>query len=176
MVSVCATCKGLQRHLNPSSSQESEELGVVQWVNATLPRLRQSTSGGCRACALLLQGILLHHDRFTGVKEERVRIVAQSYRSDAAEKAQDHLSVDVRWTEQPDECGGETAHDHEDSYPDLRLEFFTDGGMYFLLICAIADSDFLPLNRITCPAYGHVADYLRWTILVLSHWKWSHYR
>lgn len=129
MVSVCATCKGLQKHLSPfNNGSESDELGVVQWVNATLPRLRQSTSGGCRACALVLQGILLHHDRFKGVEEERVRIVAHSYRSSPSEKAQDHLSVDVRWKEQPDESCEETAHEHEDGYPDLRLEFFTDGG------------------------------------------------
>ena len=163
MVSVCATCKGLQKHLNPSNNgQDLDELSVVQWVNATLPSLRQSTSGGCRACALVLQGILLHHDRFTGVEEEKIRIVAQSYRSGSAGKAQDHLSVDVRWKELPDEGCEENAHDHEDGYPDLRLEFFTDGGM---CLCSCM-----------CPAYGHMADFLRWSILILSYRERTSYR
>jgi hypothetical protein len=130
MVSVCATCKGLQLHLSPyNSNQESNELGVVPWVSTTLPSLRRSASGGCRACALVLQGILLHHDRFKGVEEASLRIVAQSYRSSSAEQAQEHLSVDLRWKGQPDENCGDTTHDHEDDYPDLRLEFFLDGGM-----------------------------------------------
>jgi hypothetical protein len=129
MVSVCATCKGLQLHLSPyDSNQESDELGVVQWVNTTLSALRRS-AGGCRACALILQGILLHHDRYQGVKEDRLRIIAQTYRSSSTEKAQEHLSVDLRWKEQPGESCGDTTHDHEDGYPDLKLEYFLEEGM-----------------------------------------------
>jgi hypothetical protein len=129
MVSICATCKSLQRQLNaPNDDQDSSSPTVLQCANTTLPGLRRS-AGGCRACALLLQGILLHHDRYPGVEEENIRIVAESYRSSPSEKAQDHLSVDLRWQRQDDESCEETAHEHEDGYPDLRLEFFTDGGM-----------------------------------------------
>ena len=133
MVSVCTTCKGLQKHLSASgNSKDSDKPSVLQWVNAsTLPTLRRSTAGGCRACALVLQGILLHHDRFAGVEEENIRISVQSYQSSPVEKAQDHLSVDVRWNEEPDESCDETAHDHEVGYPDLKLEFFTDDGKLF---------------------------------------------
>ncbi|KAF2677527.1 HET-domain-containing protein [Lentithecium fluviatile CBS 122367] len=127
MVSVCATCKGLQKHLKaPSNTQEPDSLSVVQWVNATLPSLRRS-SGGCRACALLLQGILLHHERFSGIEEQNVRIVAESYQHRSSKHAQDHLSVDVRWKKQSDQGCEDTTHEHEEGYPDLRLEFFTDG-------------------------------------------------
>jgi hypothetical protein len=131
MVSICATCKNLQKQLKtPSNSQESDSPTVLQLVDTTLPNLRRS-SGSCRACSLLLQGILLHHDRFTGIQEENIRIVAESYQSSQSEKAQDHLSVDLRWQKQTDGYCEETPHEPEDGYPDLRLEFFADGSMYF---------------------------------------------
>ncbi|KAF2793543.1 HET-domain-containing protein [Melanomma pulvis-pyrius CBS 109.77] len=132
MVSVCNTCKSLQKHLRSLDGgvQETDAASVV-WVATTLPNLRRSTDGGCRACALLLQGILLHHDRFAGVTENNIRITAESFDSSGpvhGENAQDHLSVEVRWQKLHDGCcdgeGGE--HDHEEGYPDLKLEFFTD--------------------------------------------------
>ena len=102
MVSVCATCKGLQLHLRSlDGTFQDSSSSSLSWVNTTLPNLRRSTNaGGCRACALILQGILLHHDRFAGVKEEIIRIKAESFTSpDGIHKVsnQGHLSVEVRW-------------------------------------------------------------------------------
>ncbi|KAF2246609.1 HET-domain-containing protein [Trematosphaeria pertusa] len=114
---VCKTCKGLQ---------ESDPASSVEWVNTGLPSLRQSSTGGCRACTLLLQGILLHHDRFAGVKEESIHVVAQSFDPTSGKNAQDHLSVEVRWKEAGDGCCAAGEHKHDDGYPDLKLEFFTD--------------------------------------------------
>lgn len=131
MVSVCTTCKGLQKHLRAldGSAQELES-GPQQWLSTTLPSLRRSTNGGCRACAVLLQGILLHHERFAEVKEEDIRITAESFHLPTTERteAQDHLSIEVRWEHPGDDCGDEDEHVHEEGYPDLKLEFFTDGG------------------------------------------------
>ncbi|KAF2006678.1 HET-domain-containing protein [Amniculicola lignicola CBS 123094] len=128
MVSVCTTCKGLQKHLKALDGADAESV-TSTWVNTTIPTLRHSTNGGCRACAVLLQGILLHHDRFEGVKEENVRIKAQSFDTSKGKDAQDHLSVEVRWKELGDGCddGGHEHEPEEDTgYPDLKLEFFTN--------------------------------------------------
>jgi hypothetical protein len=85
---------------------------------------------------LLLQGILLHHDRFAGVTENNIRITAESFNPSAdvqGSNTQDHLSVEVRWSELGDDsCDGEGdqhMHEYEEGYPDLKLEFFTDQGM-----------------------------------------------
>lgn len=130
MVSVCTTCKGLQKHLR-GGIQETES-GSLQWLTITLPSLRRSTNAGCRACALLLQGILLHHERFAGVKEENVKIAAESFstsKSVSQKDAQGHLSVEVRWKQPNDDSCDQDEHQHEGSYPDLKLEYFTDEGM-----------------------------------------------
>jgi hypothetical protein len=128
MVSVCGTCQGLQRQLKALESSQETENDTLQWVDATLPRLRTS-AGNCRACALLLNGILLHHERFAGISEERIRVKAESFPSEPGRTFQDHLSVELRWKEQDahhDECQDD-EHGHV-GYPDLKLEFFTDGG------------------------------------------------
>jgi hypothetical protein len=127
MVSVCATCKGLQKHLKSLDRIHQTDAASLLWVNTSLPALRTSAAG-CRACALLLQGILLHHDRFAGVDEASVTITAETFQPAAGRKSQDHLSVDVRWKDQHahDECQEEG--DEHTGYPDLKLEFFTDGG------------------------------------------------
>jgi hypothetical protein len=76
---------------------------------------------------LLLQGILLHHDRFAGIKEEVVRVFAESFPSSGVRKSdgQDHLSVGIRWKGHGDESNG-NEHEPEEGYPDLKLEFYTD--------------------------------------------------
>lgn len=129
MVSVCASCKGLQKHLHGLDSTTETEPDVVRWVNTSLPDLRTS-SGSCRACALLLNGILLHHDRFAGQKEDDIWVTAESYNSKNGNPVQDHLSVDVRWTgrDEQDQYCQDDEHEHAAGYPDLKLEFFTDGG------------------------------------------------
>jgi len=134
MVSVCNTCKGLQKHLRSLDGgiEETDSASGI-WVDTTLPRLRSSTNGGCRACSLLLQGILLHHDRFAGVAENNIKITADSIKlpgAVAGQDAQDHLSVAVRWQELSDDSCDEEgdALMHEEGYPDLKLEFFTDQG------------------------------------------------
>jgi hypothetical protein len=145
MVSVCTTCKGLQKHLQALDSGiqiNRPSAQRLRWVSTTLPGLRRSTHGGCRACATLLQGVLLHHDRFAGLNEEQIRISAESFTRPEAvsdRDAQLHLSVEVRWQELGDQCGDGAEHEHEhepeheheqdEGYPDLKLEFFTDGGM-----------------------------------------------
>jgi hypothetical protein len=85
----------------------------------------------------MLNGVLLHHERFAAVNEDTVRIKAESFVSKPGRPFQDHLSVEVRWKEQ------DTQHDerHEDQhehvgYPDLKLEFFTDGGMCLVSVSA----------------------------------------
>lgn len=128
MVSVCGTCQGLQKHLRALDSSQETKTDTLQWSNTTLPDLR-SSGGNCRACALMLNGILLHHEHFQNVEEERVRIKAESFTSKPGQTFQDHLSVEVRWNQQEtqnDDCGDDN-HEHT-GYPDLKLEFFTDGG------------------------------------------------
>ncbi|ORY16630.1 heterokaryon incompatibility protein-domain-containing protein [Clohesyomyces aquaticus] len=132
MVSVCTTCKGLQKHLQALDTgiPDTHSAQRLHWVNTTLPGLRRSTHGGCRACATLLQGILLHHDRFAGEQEDHIRISAESFIGPGAPSdrdAQNHLSVEVRWKDPGGECGNGDEHEHDDGYPDLKLEFFTDG-------------------------------------------------
>ncbi|KAF2637378.1 HET-domain-containing protein [Massarina eburnea CBS 473.64] len=124
---MCTTCKGLQKHLQIFDvEEESDAPNVVQWMNTTLPRLRVS-SGSCRACALILQGILLHHERFTGVQEPNITVIAESFRSTPVQTVQDHLSVELRWRGVSNEsCDGD-AQQCEEAYPDMKLEFFTDG-------------------------------------------------
>ncbi|KAH7080085.1 heterokaryon incompatibility protein-domain-containing protein [Paraphoma chrysanthemicola] len=128
MVSVCGTCQGLQKHLKALEAPQETDNDTVQWVNASLPSLRAS-GGNCRACALLLNGVLLHHERFSGVREDKIRVKAESFSSKPGRNFQDHLSVEIRWKEEDahhDECQ-DNEHEHA-GYPDLKLEFFTDEG------------------------------------------------
>ncbi|KAF2820261.1 HET-domain-containing protein [Ophiobolus disseminans] len=128
MVSVCGSCHGLQKHLKALEASPETENGTLRLVNTSLLSLRTSGSN-CRACALLLNGVLLHHERFAGINEEKVRIQAESFTSTPGRTFQDHLSVELRWKEQDahhDDCQDD-QHEHL-GYPDLKLEFFTDGG------------------------------------------------
>jgi len=128
MVSVCATCKGLQKHLHGESAQENGSESLV-WVDTTLPKLR-SRSTACRACALLLNGVLLHHDRFANINEDNVRITAESFKPKTGKTPQEHLSVELRWKDNDDQDDShEDDHEPPTGHPDLKLEFFTDGGM-----------------------------------------------
>ena len=136
MVSVCSVCKGLQIHLRAGDGEQqqpdAESTEPLRWLNTTLPNLRRSSTAGCRACALLLHGILLHHDRFADAREESVRISAESFPTPAKSEpdGQDHLSVSVRWKSQDDDTIIDDNDDLEpEGYPDLKLEFFTDSGM-----------------------------------------------
>lgn len=104
---------------------------LSQWMNTTLSNLRGSSNGGCRACALLLQGILLHHDKFATVNEEDVRVRAQSCQS--PDPTQNHLSVELHWRSPSlDDSEEEAEEDYENGLPDMKLEYFTDEGMYFI--------------------------------------------
>jgi hypothetical protein len=128
MVSVCGTCQGLQKHLKALESPQESDDQRLQWANTTLPSLRANASN-CRACALLLNGVLLHHERFATIDEETVRIKVESFASKPGQTFQDHLSVEIRWKEQEahtDDCHDD-QHEHL-GHPDLKLEFFTDGG------------------------------------------------
>lgn len=126
---VCATCKGLQKHLKVVDSAQERETGALQLVDVSLPGLRTSAAG-CRACALLLQGILLHHDRFKNVKENDIRITAESFKSTPERSSLDHLSVEARWKEQYDDDDQEDDEHGHAGWPNLKLEFFTDGGRF----------------------------------------------
>ena len=123
MVSVCAMCHGLQKHLHGLDGAQENGTDSLLWINTSLTNLRSSASACTRACALLLNGILLHHDRFAGVNEDSVRVKAESF------KKQGHLSVELRWKESDDhdECQDD-EHEHSAGSADLKLEFFTDGG------------------------------------------------
>lgn len=131
---VCATCKGLQKHLKTGDGADEAETVAQQLVDASLAELRASAAS-CRACALLLQGLLLHHERFRGVKEDGIRITAESFTSlSPGQNSQDHLSVEARWKTHDD---GDEQEDNEDEqelvgWPNLKLEFFTDGGRFAL--------------------------------------------
>ena len=126
MVSVCATCKGLQKHFDVQ--QEGDP--AVRLVDVTLTALRRSSTA-CRPCALLLHGILLYHSRFANVGEDSVNIIAEFFPSMSTTTHQDHLSVELRWQESPDGSCGDAEHEHGQGvdHPDLKLEFFTDPGM-----------------------------------------------
>ncbi|KAF1851512.1 HET-domain-containing protein [Cucurbitaria berberidis CBS 394.84] len=127
MVSVCATCKGLQKHLHALDGPQETVTEKLQWIDTSLPNLRTSSSG-CRACALILNGILLHHERFAGQKEDGLRIIATSFPPNPRRTLQDHLSVEIRWKEHDDhDACQEEEHEHTMGYPDLKLEFFIDG-------------------------------------------------
>lgn len=123
---VCATCKGLQTHLK---ALDGANAGAIQLVNTSLPDLRASAAG-CRACTLLLQGLLLHHDRFRNVKEDNIWITAESFKSIPGRISQDHLSLEARWKHSRDDDGGEDDEHGHASWPNLKLEFFTDGGKF----------------------------------------------
>lgn len=130
MVSVCATCKGLQKHLHGLNGGQDSGTESLVWVNTTLPNLRSSSST-CRACALLVNGILLHHDRFAAIHEDRVRVTAETFNSKLGGNLQDHLSVELRWKESEDPEGcQDDDHEHVASNADLKLDFFTDEGMH----------------------------------------------
>lgn len=135
---VCATCKGLQKHLKGVDGVQETEAGVLRLVDASLPDLRASAAS-CRACALLLQGILLHHDRFSNVKENDIRITAESIKPVPGRSSQDHLSVKARWKEQRDDDEHEDGDEPDHAgWPNLKLEFFTDGGRFPLRPTGIA--------------------------------------
>ena len=105
----------------------------------TLPNLRSSAHSGCRACALLLQGLLLHYDQIADVPEYMIRIKAKSFSSSGTvseKNGQGHLSLEVRWQE-PENCGDCKLAHYED-FPDLKLEFFMDKGTELV---------FLPFGR-----------------------------
>jgi hypothetical protein len=124
---VCTTCKGLQTHRRAFDGVQETGTGALQLVDTSLPKLRASAAG-CRACAVLLQGILLHYDRFANIRENAIRITVESFESKPGQSSQDHLSVEARWKEQHDEDRDEgDEHDHA-GWPNLKLEFFTDGG------------------------------------------------
>lgn len=124
MVSVCKTCRGLQ------SSQRTPEdgtSGALQWFSTTLPVLRRSATAGCRGCALILQGVLLHHDQFVGVSEDRLKISAESFiPGPDKHSVQSHLSVELRWKLRDDAEADAPELDYEEKYPDLKLEFYTE--------------------------------------------------
>lgn len=136
MVSVCGSCHGLQKHLKALETPQETESETVQWVNTSLPSLRASAND-CRACALLVNGVLLHHECFHGVDEEKIQIKAEIFAPKPSRISQDHLSVELRWKElelqdaQQDECQ-EDQHEHL-GYPDLKLEVFTNGGRRHIL-------------------------------------------
>lgn len=131
MDSGCDTCQGLQKHPKALETSQDTDNHTLQLVNTSLPNLRTSATN-CKACALLLNGILLHHRRFSGIEEERIRIRAESLAS-IGRTNQDHLSVEIRWKEQDahnDDC--EDDQQEHVGYPDLKLEYFTDGGKLYL--------------------------------------------
>lgn len=129
MVSVCGTCQGLQKHLKALENAQETDSDTLQWVNTSLSSLR-AAGNNCRACALLLNGILLHHERFVCIDEKRIQVRAESFASSPGRTFQDHLSVEIRWKEHQDadhdDCQDD-QHEHV-GHPDLKLEFFTDGG------------------------------------------------
>ena len=127
---VCGTCKGLQKQFQAADGAQLTE-ATAHLVDASLPDLRASATN-CRACALLLQGILLHHDRFRDVKEDGIRVTANSFTSTAGRNSQGHLSVEARWDEQyEDDDQEDDEHEHEHfGWPNLKLEFFTDKGRF----------------------------------------------
>ncbi|KAL5119773.1 hypothetical protein ACEQ8H_002379 [Pleosporales sp. CAS-2024a] len=127
MVSVCGTCHGLQKHLKTLDTSHETQGNTLQWLNTSLPSLRAS-GAHCRACALLLNGILLHHERFANANEDKIRVKAQSFTSTSPQRNQDHLSVEVRWKELDTHLNYDQDANHEHmGYPDLKLEFFTEG-------------------------------------------------
>lgn len=161
---VCVTCKGLQKHLKAVDGVQETEAGALKLVEASLPDLRASAAN-CRACALLLQGILLHHDRFRDVKENDIRITAESFKTIPGRSSQDHLSVEARWQDpQDDDAQEEDEHEHGHAgWPNLKLEFFTDGGRFPLqptgLVCPLgyrrhvrrrADHSYIRLSKNMC--------------------------
>ncbi|KAH8723185.1 heterokaryon incompatibility protein-domain-containing protein [Phaeosphaeriaceae sp. PMI808] len=123
MVSMCGVCHGLQNHLMHLGSNQEKVGDALQWVNTSLPSLRASGTS-CRACALLLNGILLHHERFSDADEKIIRIKAESFTSKPGRVFQDHLSVELRWKDQDTQQNDQYE---PTGYPDLKLEFFTDG-------------------------------------------------
>ena len=125
---VCGTCKGLQKQFNAANGAQQTE-ATAHLVDASLPDLRASASN-CRACALLLQGILLHHDRFRDVKEDDIQIIANSFTSASGHNSQGHLSVEARWKEQYEDDDQEDDEHEHSGWPNLKLEFFTDRGRF----------------------------------------------
>jgi hypothetical protein len=136
MVSVCKTCRGLQ------TSQRTPRDGTsraLQWFSTTLPVLRRSATAGCRGCALILQGVLLHHDQFVGVSEDRLKISAESFiPGPDKHSVQGHLSVELRWKLRDNAEADAPELDYEEKYPDLKLEFYTEKGMF--LRCSSSSS------------------------------------
>ena len=128
MVSVCKTCRGLQ---TSQRTPEDGASGALQWFSTTLPVLRRSAAAGCRGCALILQGVLLHHDQFVGVSEDRLKISAKSFISGPDKHSvQGHLSVELRWNLGDEAEADALELDYEEKYPDLKLEFYTEKGTF----------------------------------------------
>lgn len=145
---VCTTCKGLQKHLKAVDGVQGIEASALKLVDTSLPDLR-ACAANCRACALLLQGILLHHDRFRDIREDDIRITAESYKSIPGRSAQDHLSVEAWWQDpHNDDVQEEDEHGH--GWPNLKLEFFTDEGKFPLQPLCIATP--LDYRRLVRPA------------------------
>lgn len=128
MVSACTTCKRLQKFKQMESLTHSSEMST-EWMNTNLAKLRGSSGGGCRACSLLLQGILLHHDKFAASREEDVKVRAQTYQS--PDPTQNHLSVELHWKPPNSDDSGLEDEDEDDEVglPDLKLEYYTEEGM-----------------------------------------------
>jgi len=127
MVSVCVTCKGLQKNHHGFDGAQSNVTRSSPLVDTTLPNLRLRSSA-CRACALLLDGILLHHDRFASIQEDRIRVTAGPFHPKSEKGFQGPLSVELRWQESDDQDDEE--HLHTAGHADLKLEFFTDMGTW----------------------------------------------
>ena len=126
MMPVCTLCSGLQKPLKgPGQYGQTDSLSSIRWVDTTLQQLRAS-SGACRACALLLNGVLFYHGRFATVKENQIRVIAETFQSAHSKTSQDHLSVEVRWKQHEEQCDDADDHEHDEGYPDLKLELFTD--------------------------------------------------
>jgi hypothetical protein len=127
MVSVCKICRGLQKS---QRMPEGGASGALHWFSTTLPVLRRSATAGCRGCALILQGVLLHHDRFVGLNEDRLKISAESFvPGPDRQSVQSHLSVELRWKSREDAEADAPELDYEEKYPDLKLEFYAEKGM-----------------------------------------------
>jgi hypothetical protein len=57
-------------------------------------------------------------------------VTAESFKPKSGKSHQEHLSVELRWKESDDHDGcQDDEHEHTAGNADLKLEFFTDGGM-----------------------------------------------
>ena len=80
---------------------------------------------------MILQGVLLHHDQFVGVSEDKLKISAKSFISGPDKHSvQGHLSVELRWKLRDEAEADALELDYEEKYPDLKLEFYTEKGTF----------------------------------------------